>query len=103
MIRGLLLWLLLLPSVAAALDLKFGLMYARDPLYNGVYNEDGTNYAYKETPIIGRVELIQRFRIDNDSSFNIFYTRLSQFMLPDPHYGINAVGVELEFNLKLFD
>ena len=103
MIKGILLALMLVPTVATGLDLKFGLMYTRDPLYNGTYREDGTEYWYKETPIVGRIELIQKFRIDEDATFNIFATHMSQFMLPDPHYGINAIGVELEFNLNLFD
>ena len=65
MIRGILLVLLMVPSIASALDLKFGLMYARDPLYNGVYPDGDKNYVYEEQPIVGRIELIQKFKLYN--------------------------------------
>ena len=103
MIRGLFLVLLMMPSLASALDLKFGLMYARDPLYNGTYFDRSENgIEYPETPIVGRIELIQKFKFDPYASFNIFATHMSQFMETDPHYGINAIGVELEFNFELW-
>ena len=102
MIRGILLALLMAPSAASALDLKFGLMYVRDPLYNGVYPDGDKNYVYEEQPIVGRIELIQKFRIEKNATINLFITHMSQFTAPDPHYGINAIGAELEFNFNLF-
>jgi len=104
MLRGIFLALLMVPSIVSALDLKFGLMYTRDPLYNGVYyDRSADGYTYPETPIVGRIEVIQRFKFDPNASFNVFATHLSQFSETDPHYGINAIGAELEFNIKLFD
>jgi hypothetical protein len=104
MIKGFLLALLMVPTIASALDLKFGLMHVRDPLYNGVYYDRSPNgYTYPEAPIVGRVELIQRFKFDKNASFNIFATHMSQFSETDPHYGINAIGAELEFNFNLWN
>ena len=99
MIRAALLVLLLAPVTATALNLKVGLMYADEPLYNGTYDGD----EYNETPIVGRIELIQKFRIEKNVSINVFAVHMSQFMRSDPHYGINAVGAELDFDINLFD
>ena len=96
MIRGVLLALLMVPASASALDLKLGLLQADHPLYENLYD-----HYTDDDGIIGRIELIQRFDVAKGASINVFATHLSLFGERDPHYGINAVGVELEFNFKL--
>lgn len=104
MIRGILLALLMVPTMATALDLKLGLMYVNEPLYNGTYSKYEYQEEFDEESTIGRIELIQRFAIEKKNAFiNIFFLHMSQLTSPDPHYGINAVGAELEFHFELFD
>jgi len=98
MIRGLLLALLLAPITATALDLRLGLAYSADPLYNGVYyDKRAAGYTYPDDGIVGKIELSQRFSIDEHVGINIFATHYSYLYYADPHFGINLLGAELEF------
>lgn len=97
--RTFLLVLLLAPTLSSALDLKVGLMYVDEPLYNGIYSNEYKNKAYDDEPIVGRIELSQKFKIENNASLNVFFMHMSQLTRSDPHHGINAIGAELEFDL----
>ena len=98
MIKGLLLALLMVPTTASALDLRLGLAYADEPLYNGIYYDRSPNgIDYPDHGIVGKVELSQHLPIDKHVGFNIFATHYSYLYYTDPHYGINLLGVELQF------
>jgi len=103
MIKGILLTLLLVPSIASALDLRLGLMQPSEPLYENVYDGvvDRNGNTVDDDGLVGRIELSQRFRVNETASINIFLMHMSLWRERDPHYGINALGVELEFNFKI--
>lgn len=95
MFRGILLALLLVPVSVSALDLKLGLMQTAEPFYDNQYDE-----YIDDDGVVGRVEISQRFKFHKSASFNIFAVHMSLFNERDPHYGINAIGAELEFNFQ---
>lgn len=99
MIRPFLFVLLFLPTLSSALDLKMGMMYTDEPLYNGVYSDEYKNAVYENEPFVGRIEITQKFKIENNATLNVFFMHMSQLTRSDPHHGINAIGAELEFKL----
>lgn len=97
MIRGFLLALLMVPMSASALDLRLGLLYSPDELYNGIYQDGDRYYVYPDHGIIGKIEVSQHFPIDEHVGINVFATHYSYLYYNDPHFGLNFFGAELQF------
>lgn len=95
MIRSLLFLALIVPTMSSALDIKLGLMQTLDPLYEDLYD------YHDDDGIVGRIDVTQRFMMTPASSINVFFTHMSLWRQKDPHHGINALGVEVEFNFDL--
>lgn len=99
MFRGIMLALLLVPATASAIELKLGLLYAQDQLYNGEYTDrNAQGYTYDHNGIIGKVEVSHHFPVDDKFGINIFATHYSYFAETDPHFGINLFGAEMQFS-----